>query len=186
MWRAITLIFMLSLQLFLVLSGIFFFANQLPFFHIFLLCISYGVVLWLLNSREEPAFIICWLLFLLPFPIVGGSIFFLLRGQGMSKKGKKSINTMKSHFHTHLSQYLLEESLPDLEEEGKLQIHFLQNQTTCPAYQNTKSRYFPSGESAFPHLIAKLKEAKHYIFLEYFLIAEGVFWHEILYILKEK
>ncbi|MFI3252948.1 MAG: cardiolipin synthase [Eubacteriales bacterium] len=164
--------------------GFFFFAKQIPVIHFFLVCLSYGVVLWLLNSKEEPAFIICWLLFLLPFPIVGGSIFFLLRGQGMSKKEKKSIQNMKNHFQTHLSPLFLENV--QNQEDVQPQIYFLQTQTASPAYENTKTTYFASGEEAFPHILSSLKKAKYYIFLEYFLLAEGVFWEEILSILKEK
>ena len=46
--------------------------------------------------------------------------------------------------------------------------------------------YFPNGEDAFPVMLEELKKAKHYIFLEYFIIAEGIMWNSMLDIIKQK
>ena len=42
-----------------------------------------------------------------------------------------------------------------------------------PIYKNTEAVYYESGEENFKDLIKELKAAKHYIFMEYFIIAEG-------------
>ena len=55
-----------------------------------------------------------------------------------------------------------------------------------PAYQNTEVKYFPGGEAFFEELLVQLKNAKRFIFLEYFIIAEGLMWGEVLKLLKEK
>ena len=46
--------------------------------------------------------------------------------------------------------------------------------------------FFPTGESAFIKILEALKNAKHYIFLEYFIIQDGKMWSSIYSILKEK
>jgi cardiolipin synthase len=46
--------------------------------------------------------------------------------------------------------------------------------------------YFPMGEDMFPVLVEELKKAKHFIFMEYFIVEEGKFWNTILDVLKEK
>ena len=53
-------------------------------------------------------------------------------------------------------------------------------------YTNTWTRYFPLGDDAFPVMLEELKKAEQYIFLEYFIIAPGVFWDSIVEILQEK
>ena len=45
-----------------------------------------------------------------------------------------------------------------------------------PAYQNTEVKYFPGGEAFFEELLVQLKNAKRFIFLEYFIIDEGLMW----------
>ena len=48
------------------------------------------------------------------------------------------------------------------------------------------NEYLSPWEIKFKKLIEELKKAKHFIFLEYFLIEEGIIWNTILKILKEK
>ncbi len=38
----------------------------------------------------------------------------------------------------------------------------------------------------FPVLVRELEQAKHYIFIEYFIINDGVMWQTILNILEKK
>ena len=59
--------------------------------------------------------------------------------------------------------------------------------TGChPVYQNTEVTYFPLGQDKWERLLAELEQAKKFIFLEYFIIDEGVMWGRILEILARK
>ena len=52
-----------------------------------------------------------------------------------------------------------------------------------PVCGNTETEYFPDGKAYQAALLQELERAERYIFLEYFIIGEGVFWdsiHEIL------
>ena len=53
-------------------------------------------------------------------------------------------------------------------------------------YQNTRITYFDVGEKMFDSILTDLKKAEKFIFLEFFIIEEGVFWNSILEILKDK
>lgn len=53
-------------------------------------------------------------------------------------------------------------------------------------FTDTKQTYFPLGEFMYQAMLKDLQQAKHFIFLEYFIIEEGVFWNSILEILKQK
>lgn len=57
---------------------------------------------------------------------------------------------------------------------------------TAYVYANTKTEYFPTGEKYFKSLLADLKAAKEYIFLEFFILARGKMWYTVLDVLKEK
>ena len=45
-------------------------------------------------------------------------------------------------------------------------------------YQNTAMTYFPGGEAKFEELLRQLETAEEYIFVEYFIIDEGLMWGE--------
>ena len=62
---------------------------------------------------------------------------------------------------------------------------FRANRFALP-YRNTKTEYFPSGESFANRLLGDLEDAKEYIFLEYFIIARGGLWNAVLDVLKRK
>lgn len=66
------------------------------------------------------------------------------------------------------------------------QIRYLQQFAWFPIYANSAARYLSPGECKFESLKAELKKAEKYIFLEYFIIQEGVMWDEIFDILKRK
>jgi cardiolipin synthase len=50
--------------------------------------------------------------------------------------------------------------------------HYLKNMG-YPVYSDTEVRYFASGEQMMPHILEELSGARHFIFLEYFIIEEG-------------
>ncbi len=47
-------------------------------------------------------------------------------------------------------------------------------------------KYFEIGEQMHSAMLEDLKNAEKFIFMEYFIIEEGIFWNSILDILKEK
>ncbi len=53
-------------------------------------------------------------------------------------------------------------------------------------YRNTDAVYFKEGADFFEDLIAHLEKAEIYIFLEYYILAEGKLWDRIFAVLKER
>ena len=53
-------------------------------------------------------------------------------------------------------------------------------------YGTTAVTYFNGGEAKFAELLRQLETAEHYIFLEYFIIDEGLMWGRILEVLARK
>ena len=53
-------------------------------------------------------------------------------------------------------------------------------------YRNTNAAYFEEGEAFFQDLVQHLKQAETYIFMEYYILAEGSVWDEIFAALRER
>ena len=66
------------------------------------------------------------------------------------------------------------------------QATYIHNSTEYPVYENTSVEYYASGEEMFLRMLEELEKAKHFIFMEYFIIHEGAFWDSVLDILKRK
>ena len=55
-----------------------------------------------------------------------------------------------------------------------------------PLFKNNEARYYPFGEDAFEDLFEDLEQAEHFIFIEFFIVAEGAIWDQIHEILLRK
>lgn len=144
----------------------------------------------IINSRMDPAYKITWLAFMVLNSVLGAVFYLLFANKKFSKKEKqknapvlKSLNTaLDSSESNGVSSHLD----PDKDGEIYSYAHYIRKYSFTDTYKNTYTEYFPWGEKAFPVMIEKLKKAKHYIFLEYFIIQEGKFWNSILDVLFEK
>ncbi len=66
-------------------------------------------------------------------------------------------------------------------------IGTLYKQKRLPSvFENTSITYFPLGENKFEEMLRQLETAKHFIFMEYFIVGEGLMWGRILEILAKK
>ena len=77
----------------------------------------------------------------------------------------------------------------NLENEDKLiksEALELKNIANTHLYQSTNIEYYKIGEEMHQSIIIELKKAKRFVFLEYFIVEEGIFWNSILEVLEEK
>lgn len=81
-----------------------------------------------------------------------------------------------------------EDIVQDLERQhpNKVQISRYLRKEGFPIYNNTYATYFGSGEKVLEAMIEDLKQAKKFIFMEYFIVSDGKIWRDILEILTQK
>ena len=53
-------------------------------------------------------------------------------------------------------------------------------------YNGTASTFYPLGEDMYEQLLEDLRAAKKFIFIEFYIIDEGLMWNSILEILEQK
>lgn len=150
--------------------------------------ISIAALLWILNTGElHPTYKFAWCVSILLFPIFGGLIYLMFGRSRHNRLIRRSVSLENQSFRTYLKQdpQILEE-IGQLNADAAAQAQYLQRYSNCPARRNDSAVYFPSGESKFLALVEELKKAEHFIFLEYFIIREGVMWDTILEILAQK
>lgn len=171
----------LVLELVILFLGLQLLLGEFPFLYSFFDVVKFFLVFWLVSSEKEPSYKICWLVLILSFSVVGVCFFLRLGGLGVSRKEKRELERMVR------SGTIVPCPLPDCgcEEEIPL-FYYLRNEMNYPCFVGNRTEYFSSGELAFPKMLESLRGAKRYIFLEYFIIDHGVFWGDVLAILKEK
>ncbi len=144
-----------------------------PYFSIAVLFTQIGVVLQIINSNDNPDYKIPWLLIVLTVPVAGFMIYFMYYSRKLPKKFTKRLDKMNSIDVKDDSHELKELKNEDiLAYRQALQICKTAN---THLYRNTQVKYFEIGEKMHAAMLDDLKNAEKFIFLEYFIIEEGVF-----------
>ena len=162
------------------------FADYFIYFYWFCILISILVVLWIVNDRSDPGYKIAWLIPILLFPVFGGLFYLALGGNRMSERTRRKMQGMERKLRRELGEEDRAEELRPFGSDAVNQSRYLERYACSPAWRNTEAVYFPLGDDAFPRMLAELRKAKRYIFLEYFIVEKGIFWDSILEILEEK
>lgn len=145
-----------------------------------------GVFLYIINKYESPEFKLPWIIIIMLFFVIGAFAFILLAGNEENKKMAKTFNNKKEKISPYITQDSTLDKLKDENLDAYLQANYIKETTGLPCYQNTKVSYYKIGEDFHKELIKSLDEAKHFIFMEYFIIEKGNMWDPIYEILKEK
>ncbi len=144
-------------------------------------------VITIINRRGNPDHKISWIVFILVFPIFGITVFLLWGGGRVLPTTKKRMTMCENKY----MQYLKDcddvlESLKYQDLYHSRQAEYLIGESGYPIYNGTVTEYTSPIEDLLPKLIEELKAAEKYIFLEFFILAEGKMWDAIHAVLKEK
>lgn len=163
------------------------FQDYFVFFYAASIVLSIIVVLYIVSDSMNPAYKIAWIIPILLVPVFGGLFYIFFGGNKVSKKEKKRMNYIVTKMNSNLTpEKGIMKTLESENITAANQSRYLQNLAYGPLYKNEGTEYFSLGEYKFKRLKKELKNAKEFIFLEYFIISEGKMWNEILEILVEK
>ena len=183
-------IFVISLLLFQIFLIIFLSVGTSSIFRnvdLALNAISIAVCLYVLNKKEKPAYKLTWIFLILLFPVFGGLVYVIFHTQTNPRKLRKRTQDMGNFYGPF---FMLPGSvLPALQEKHNditPQAHYLQEYAGFPVYAQTKTEYFSSGEAFFKQTLVELEKAQRYIFLEFFILREGLMLDPIISILEKK
>ena len=155
--------------------------------HMTFLLISILVVLYIVYKNENPSYKLAWIVPILAFPVLGGILYLAMGDKKPARKMRKKLESIGEYTNPLLYQdEKIMEELVDTNPQIAGQVHYLYKSSNYPIYRNTETEYYEIGEDYFESLVYELKKAKHFIFMEYFIVEEGEMFNCILEILEEK
>lgn len=149
--------------------------------------LSLLVFLYLIKKDENSVYKLAWITLVMALPLFGGVLYLAIGNKKPSKHLSRKMVAVEEELKPLKAQN--EEVLQELEEqdEGAASIaRYIGNFGSYPIWKNTDVRYFPLGEQMFQVMLEDLEKAEHFIYLEYFIVQEGVMWNQILEILERK
>ena len=178
---------LLILQVLVQFSLFRWFNSLVPHFYIFTVVFTVGMILYLLNSRIDPTAKITWLVIIMLSPLLGAVLLAFTQSDLGHRALKKRLDGIINQTKNIIPQN--QEIADQLEQENTAIMglaRYIRISGCYGVYKDTQVTYFPSGEAKFAELLKQLEEAKHFIFLEYFIIDEGLMWGKVLEILARK
>lgn len=175
------------LQVALIVLMIGTFSTYFIQFYFVCIALSFLVTLRLINSQTHPDYKIGWIILIMAFPLFGGLFYLITGGSSISRRRKERMNHMEELTRQAVGNCDdILNALSERNPEAAKHSRYLFRTCYYPPAVHTGVTYLPLGEDGFRCLLEELEKAQHYIFLEYFIIKEGVMWDTILDVLERK
>lgn len=179
----IVILFVL-LEIAVIATHIFWISRAVALINLLLRIVSLVVAIHIVNREYSAAYKLAWCIPILLVPLVGGIAYLIGRSRNYRKKAKVCIQA---------SEKQLTEAMPVPEVisskehfYGKENIaQYLKNRGFCASLGDQVS-YFDMADKMHESMLKDLENAERFIFLEYFIIQDGVMWDSILKVLKKK
>ncbi len=163
------------------------FSYQFTYANLVFRGIAILLVLVIVNKWVNPVNKLSWTFLILLSPMVGLPLYFLFGRSGLTKGTQRQMD----EYNRVISACLVRDEKAEQEllaEDASVynQSRYISEYAGFPLYQNTGTKYYECGEVMFVDMLEDLKRAKHFIFLEYFIIEEGEMFQAVVDILEQK
>lgn len=184
--RTMLIIVLIVLQFLFLFAQFFAWAKYVPLLLGSKLIVVAFMMFFVLNTEGNPSIKLTWCIIIGIAPILGSVLYLFARyeiGHHLERKVIQHTIAESRKFLEDQSEQL--EKVKDDKELSQM-AGYLRTYSGSTLYANTKVRYFPIGELQFEEILKQLEKAENFIYMEYFMIAKGHMWKEILEILVRK
>lgn len=191
-WQKLITCFLILLELFLVVLAVYLigFSDLANEYALLYVALAYSVSLvfgiYIVNSSAQVDYKVAWLFLIIFLPFVGSLFYLIFAHKHRSRRQSRYLKRYYGVLRVERKKEDVHERLKAENPDAAKAARYIESSSDGRLCQNTSLRYFPLGDNAFPIMLDELKKAKHYIFLEFFIVTPGIFWNSILKILEEK
>jgi len=150
--------------------------------------LSIIAILWEINRDVSPNFKIIWIALFAIFPLFGIFLYLYVHMDLFNFERRRSINEINRQTKEFVS--VMDETLEEISKKEPDEcgiFNYLYSESNAPCVSNTDISYFKIGEDMYSQLIDDVKNAKEFIFLEFFIINPNSYmWQNLERILLKK
>ena len=184
--RALLVIAALLLQIGLLFSMWLSILEKIPLVTGSVAVLTAVMLIIVLNTWDNPSIKLSWCVLIAIAPLFGTVVYLFFK----LDIGHRALRKLMHRSEKSSRRYALDstQSMDKLKQEDPQMFalaRYLQDNGACVC-ANAQTRYFPLGEDMFAAMLSELEKAEKFIFLEYFSIAPGQMWDQILGVLQRK
>ncbi len=174
-------------QLAAIVVGYILLRNYSYLFYGLFMVVSACAVIYIYNEPGNPDMKLAWMFPIAIVPVFGAIFYWTI----VLQPGTKVLYGRLKRLSENTRQYVQ----PRLESRGRLRAQnpqmgqlagYLQERDNSPVYEETQVKYYQLGDLQYEDILAELKKAEKYIFIEFFIVSEGQMLDAVLDILREK
>ncbi|MDD5949356.1 MAG: cardiolipin synthase [Lachnospiraceae bacterium] len=185
--RTLIIILLLLIQFFLLFSMVFWLKEYSTVIYAAFELVALITVVVVMNRHENPMFKLAWIILILAMPVFGAALYLFVQNQFGFKVITWRVKILSMECKPYLKQKReTKEILKKRNPHVAGTANYISYSSGHPVYDHTVATYFPLGEDKFKQLLVELSNAKKFIFMEYFIIKDGIMWDSVLEILKKK
>ena len=185
--RTTLLAVLLLVQIVVLVGGFAILEQQVFILNQLLGLLSFIIIFYILNDRQNASFKVTWIVVILAVPVVGVCFYLFTRVQPGTVYVRKKLDEKLTEQQPYLMQdEKIMEELKEVSPENAGLATYVHDSGYYPIYKDSQVKYFPSGETKFEELLIQLESAREYIFMEYFIVDKGIMWDSVLEILERK
>ena len=164
------------------------FGGLLPHYLGGTILVTAAMMVYLLNQDMDNSVRITWLVVTALVPVLGVPLFWYTKADVGHRMLRARLKELEGQTAAQLpqSEDVEQQLQADCPGAASLARYLRGRGGGFPVYQNTAVTYFNGGEAKFAELLRQLETAQEYIFLEYFIVDEGLMWGRILEVLARK
>ena len=143
-------------------------------------------VLYLVTRRDESTYRILWLLLILTFPLPGALLYLMLGNKHSMAPIRKRLEKAAPLPAEEDASGPLYEAVEKEDRRLAQTLRMIQRDTGFPLRQGRETEYYPLGDDMFPRMLEELEKAEKFIFVEYLIIENGLFWNSLTEVMARK
>lgn len=181
--KTLIVLLLIALQLAVLVVSSLYFVTLFRWYATLSVILTFTTCIYVLSSDYHGQAKATWVLFLLVCFGFGYVFYFLSDKRILFAKSKKKYNkVLKQTENLKLQKPLCKATSAKVLST----CNYLYNAGKFVSYDNSKTKYYPSGASLFDDILEDIKKAKKFIFIEYFIISNGVLLNRFLNVLNKK
>lgn len=185
-FRAVIVALLILLQFVLIVGLTLWLAGYTIYIYLIIEIASIIIIIGLMNDNRSPSFKLSWICVVLVLPLTG-HIMYSLWGKTTSRKRIEKNVLYKMRHGAEFYEY--DETVVNAfaqKHPTKARLVRSMEAATFPLFRNNQVTYYPMGEDTFEAIFQDMEKAERFIFINFYIVGEGVLWERMYRIMKEK
>ncbi len=182
-FKKITIAFLIFIQIIALIALYTYFTTLSVWILLINFILSCFTCIYIISSKRNGLSKAVWIMFVLVFFAFGNLIYWLSDEKyffGKIKKRYKAVYDQAECYNKNT------ENINSVSPSVKGDCNFLYSSGKFNAYRDSNIEYFSSGTLLFDDVLERIKKAKKFIFIEFFIVSDGVLFNRFFDVLSKK